>query len=575
MARRLVVAFLLVALAAPTVPALLVHMPPLLDYPDHFARLWLIAGGAELEPVSRMYAVDWTATWTNIGIDLAAAALGPLLSAEALAPLLLATAVALPPLGAVALNRAVFGTWHAWQVGFAFFGFAATLLAGFLNFQIGLGLALLAAAADPLAARRFGPWGLFLSRVAVAAALLVVHIFAVPFYAALIGALALGPRLGALAPGAPGSARRFGRALAGGLAAATPIILLYALAPAAPGAHVEEAASGAPEWGTWRWKLSILLMPVWAYHFGVDLLLAAALALPVAAALALGRLRFHGGLLLSAVALCALGLASPVNFAGTLAVDTRFPIMAALTLAAALRPEYGGAPGKVRGTEAAVAAGLLALALVRTAWVGGIWEARSRTDTAAVERALEHVPAGAAVLPMAHLPTRADRKAAPIGRYGTFGSTYDTLPALTVPRRRAYGVLFAQRGKHTLRVLPPWDEIHADDMSLVSVHALLRPAEALPRDAALVRLWRERFDYVLVVNADLPDAAGTLPPVPGLEPVANEGFARLYRIHRRSADGVDQGAHGRRMPFGSGGGTSASLASEGKSSAATIGRDAL
>ncbi len=263
--------------------------------------------------------------------------------------------------------------------------------------------------------------------------------------------------------------------------------------------------------------------------------------MPPGLALVAGRLRVHAGLLLGAAALGVLAIASPVNAAGALAVDTRFPIMAALMLAAALRPEYARAPGSGRRAEAAVAAGLLALVLARTAWVGGVWEARSRTDTEAVERVLERVPAGAAVLPLAHIPTRADRKAAPLGRYGTLGSTYDSLPALAVPRRRAYAILFARRGMHTLRVLPPWDRLHGHDVSLLSVHALLGPAEALPRNAAFVRLWRDRFDYVLVVNADVPDAAGLLPPIPGLEPLADEGFARLYRVHRREEPAVAQG----------------------------------
>lgn len=536
MSGRLLGIFLFVALAAPAVPALLVHMPPLQDYPDHFARLWLIAGGAELEPVSRMYAVDWTAAWTNVGIDLATAALAPPIPVEALAPVLLAIAVALPPLGAVALNRVVFGAWHPWQVGFAFFGFATTLLAGNLNFQIGLGLALSAAATDPWASRRLGPLGATLWRVAMAVVLLRVHIFAVAFYAALVGALALGPRFGELVPGRPEAVPKFGRALAAGLAAMVPVIAFYALASTVPGSHLEDPAAGAPAWAGLRWRLTNLLTPVRAYH-RVDYLLAAALAVPLAAALAFGRLRVHAGLLLATAGFGALALVSPSSVGGTLGIETRFPIMAALTLAAALRPQYAGLPDAGRRAEAAVAAGLLALVLVRTAWIGGIWQARSRTDTAAVERALAYVPAGAAVLPLAHLPTPADAGAAPVGRYGMLGPTYSSLPTLAVPLRRAYGILFAQPGKHTLRVLPPWNEIHAHDTTLASVHALLGPAEALPYNATYIRLWRDRFDYALVLNADLPDAAGPLPPVEGLEPLADEGFARLYRIHRRPAHG--------------------------------------
>ena len=50
--------------------------------------------------------------------------------------------------------------------------------------------------------------------------------------------------------------------------------------------------------------------------------------------------------------------------------------------------------------------------------------------------------------------------------------------------------------------------------------------------ATYLRAWRERFDYALVVNADLPDDLGPFVPPPELELVADEGFAQLYRIRR-------------------------------------------
>jgi hypothetical protein len=548
MPRHLLTTLLLLALAVAALPPLLVHMPPLVDYPDHFARVWLISRGATLEPVSHMYAVDWTATQTNMGIELAAAVLGPLVPPEILMPLLLATAVLLPPMGAVALNRTVFGTWHPWQVGFAFLGFAGTLLAGFLNFQIAVGLALFAASTDPWAARRLSPWGACVWRAVMAAALLPVHVFGVVFYAVLIFSLNLGPHFTGLVK--QQTVRRLGLALAAGMATTIPVALFILLAPSLPGAHVPDAGNlfgtlGPVDdtiWKVLRGKVAILLAPVYAYHVPTEVLLAAALSLPLVAALALGRLQIHTGLLIGAAFCGTLAIVCPGRIAGSGPIDVRFSIMAALTLAAALRPEFSLAVGGVRRGEITVAVWLFTMVVARTVWIGGIWEVRSRADTGAVERALAHVPAGAAVLPMVHLPSRADRKAfAPLGRY-VFGTTeaFAHLHALAVPERRAYTILYAERGKHTLRVLPPWDEVHpSGDHLNPSIHALLAPADKLPRSISFVRPWRERFDYVLLVNADLPDAAGPLGPVPGLELLNDEGFARLYRIYRHpfSPDG--------------------------------------
>ncbi len=111
-------------------------------------------------------------------------------------------------------------------------------------------------------------------------------------------------------------------------------------------------------------------------------------------------------------------------------------------------------------------------------------------------------------------------------------------PTLAVPWRRAFvPTLFAVRGKQPVRALPPWDGLMVADGIPLSIGALLAedpttyeawwgPAAA----AHHLSNWRESFDYVLLLNADMPDGAGPARPVPGLELVADEGFAQLHRI---------------------------------------------
>jgi hypothetical protein len=55
------------------------QFPPILDYPNHYARMWLLAGGIAEPPFNRIYALDWNRTFTNVGIDLAAYWLGPVI----------------------------------------------------------------------------------------------------------------------------------------------------------------------------------------------------------------------------------------------------------------------------------------------------------------------------------------------------------------------------------------------------------------------------------------------------------------------------------------------------------------
>ncbi len=529
--RRLPGVLLLAALATLAVPVLALRMPPLLDYPNHFARIWLLAGGADRAPVSSFYAVDWSNASTNMGVDILAALLGQLLPAGVLAPLFLLAALILPPLGAALLNRAVFGGWHPWQVGIAALAWSTTLLAGFLNFQIAIGLALIAASLEPALGRR-GPALAAMLRVLLALLILPVHPFGVLFYAALLTGLAFGPgwRRSDATPALP---TRVGRAAMAALLVLVPLAAVLALAPNPPGSH---AAGPAAEWAPFSLaaKVELLLSGIRTYRRGVDLLLAGLLALPVAWALAAGRLRTHAGLLLGGLGLLLMTVVMPWQIRGTAWIEERFPTMALLTLAASLRPD----PVLRRRAVGAFAVAMLGVVAARTAVVGQVWLAR-QADIAAVERALAALPQGAALLPMEHVSATQDR-AAPIGRYIRGLGTYWHLPLLGVPQRQAFvPTLFATRGKQPIRVLPPWDGLAVDDGAPVSISALLEERPELYRNqwrdrqpAHHLARWRERFDYVLVLNADMPDGEGPARPVPGLDLVADEGFARLFRIAR-------------------------------------------
>lgn len=524
-------AFVLLAL-----PVLFTPLPPLLDYPNHLARLWLVAGGAAQPPFDRIYAVDLTSVRTNIGIDLLAAAVGSWLPIERFGQALVLAAVLLPPLGAVLLNRSVFGGLHWWLVGLPLLAWNWTLIAGFLNFQIGLGLALLAAAADAALARRTGPLGTFALRAALAVLLLLAHAFAALFYAGLLAALALGRDWDFLrTPRAFGQGLR--RVVVAVLPVLLPVLLAWLSAPALPGAQEDPATQTSWQGGfSLHAKLVTLFSGIAAYKSLYDLAFVALLVLPVLWALVTRRLRVHAGLLLATIGFLFLAFAVPPKVAGTYFVDARFPVMAVLAIASALRPELLMPAWPRRpSAELLLACGLLALVGLRAAWVGGIWHER-QADIASLRRALSHVPPGKAILQVTHSMTVPARRSAPRGRYYGGGGPmlYEHQPALAVPWQHAFvPILFASRGKQPLRVLPPWDEIAGpDNTTAVSVHRLADAEHAvLPENTEYVRAWRTRFDYVLVLNADQPDDEGPMNMPPELELIADEGYAQLYRIH--------------------------------------------
>jgi hypothetical protein len=507
------------------VPVALAPIPPLLDYPNHLVRLWLIAGGAQIEPVSRMYAVSWTSAYTNVGIDYLAALLGLIVPAVPLGSFLVLLSLLLPPLGAVALNRALFGGVHWWHVGFVLFAWSATLIAGFLNFQIGIGLALLAASLE-VRIGRTRPFLRVLARAGLASLLLFVHMFALLYYCALLGGLALGAAVGGALASWRGLMAR-SRALTAALVpAATPALLFAVLAPSLPGAHVD-AAGNAPLWDfSVIGKLHVLLSAIATYDLWLDIACAIAILTPLALALVAGRVQAHGGLLLAAAGLVLLALAAPTAVAGTWWIDNRFPIMAALTLFAGLRPDL---PFGARGRLAAAAALALVVTL-RTAWIGAIWHER-QADIRAVERAVQSVPAGAAVLGLDNTDVSLDPSDYPAGRYFHNGHpTHWSFSVLAIMWRHVFVPnLFRAVGKQPLAVLPPWNEISLPEDGLLPAHALIDPRQTPVHFAN----WRERYDYVLLLNADAGRTV-ELAQLPELVLERDVGFARLYRVMRRS-----------------------------------------
>ena len=504
----------------------LVPAPPLLDYPNHFARLWLLAGGIEAAPLATIYAIDWSLAWTNIGIDVLAAVIAPYVGMAIFGPFLIAAALVLPPLGAVLLHRSLFGGWHWWQAGFACLAWNSTFLAGFLSFQIGLGIALLAAAADANLRRRVGRRWAMPVRAAVCGVLLIFHVFAAAFYAALLTGLAFGAVRQQLPRGFALAAAR-GLAV-GGISLAVPLLIFLNMAPVVPGGHAPPGVFDIWHGYSVANKVVTLMSAVTTYDFRIDM--AFVLALWAVARVMPGRTAImgHAGLLLVAGGLALFALGVPSVLAGTAGVDWRFPVMAVLTLVAAVRPGFRTARA---GHWAACA--LLALTLLRTGWITTIWIDRS-ADGASVARAAAYVPAGAAVFPAQNIPP--DLASAPRGRYllGNLPSFWH-YPSYLVPWRQAFvPTLFTARGKQPLHVLPPWDMIAvAEGMPApVSFLTWFEPTPGQLYYSGYVVNWRARFDYVLVLNADMPAAPGQAPVPPDLELVADEGFARLYRIPR-------------------------------------------
>ena len=529
---RLVQIGLVVAFAAVLATILTARIPPLLDYPNHLARFWLLSGGDRVAPISAMYRIDWSRASTNIGIDLVVVALGKVLPYQTVGKLIAIVAVAGAPAGAVVLNRIALGRWHWWQLSLPMLAWTTTALFGFLSYQVALAIALAFACLEPTAAGR--PVEGALARLACGAIVLLFHPFGLLFYGVLIAALAIGPGWQDLFVRSRLSRAARGLALALAVVA-IPALFLYALTPTPPGAHVAGRA-------LFGWARPTPYNAIWRPLHPSPA--TACRSMPFSCSRcwrsAPGRRRSGNSTPPRGPvhrrrpdqATLALVMPASVGDAGGY-VDRRLPLMAALMLFASLQP----GPVRSRFGVSVLAAVLLILDLGKSAWIASIWSARER-DVRSIEQALGATPAGAAVLAVQIMP--ASLKTAPVGRYlaGIPGnnseSTLRHVPALVVPERHAFiPTLFTVPGQQPLRVLPPWSEIAVTSSRVPDAHVLDGPltTDALKADPYLAD-WRRRFDYVLVIGGDLEDEGGPFVPPPQLQLVAGDGYARLFRIVR-------------------------------------------
>lgn len=522
---------LAVSLIVIVLPVVMFSHPALLDYQNHATRLWIIATNDTGLGATPFFKVDWSHINNDMGIDAIAHGLRGYLAPDLIGRICLAAAILLPTAGAVALNIQIFGRLSSFQLIIPFFSWTLTAVAGFMNFQIGLGLALLFLALESTFQR--GPrWLPYVGRGLCALVLFLDHPLALTFYALLLAGWAFGPE--GLRSSSTPLRRRLIKSAFTPMICAAPIILATLVTRTMPGNLEEPTQDNQFYWNSPLQLLKAMGSPLITYNLTIDLFIALAMVSLLIFAIVRGKLKAHTGLVGLAIGLMFLELFAPNGTPQGGWTDRRLPIMALLMVLSSIQISFSNR----RRSQVAFAVLAFLLLGVRTFWIGWNWQGAERL-TESVSAALEGVPAGAMVLPVQHLPTKAELDAAPPGRFIYRNEpTYRHLPTLAISERRAFvPTLFAQLGVHPVEVNQPWKQMaFVEGGELASVAALSDPSLITP-NAPYVEVWRTRFDYVLVLNADYVDRHGggeTLPPELAL--VKDEGFAKLYRITRANTD---------------------------------------
>lgn len=485
---------------------------PLVDLPNHIARLYVAANpGTEL---ARYYDYVFRAV-PNAAADILWAALGHPASAIFFSRMTMVL-YALNAVAATAvLSRVIWGRWSYWSAASGLLVYSAPFFWGFQNYLIGFPFALHAFSLWLVTEGR-RPWARALIFTPLAFALLYLHLFAF----AVLAVGAAGREFQRLAEAPAGTKARH-------LASHLWLVLPFMLPLAALVAEMTRAgpnpAGSLTTFGSLEDRFRALLTPFWdagLARSAPDLNQAGLLVLAFFVAIAPFALRKAGARLTIAapmrgplLAMAALSLLAPSWVNGVAAVDMRFPVVFCLMFVAATRwQDVRLLAGVAIGTVAALILGL------RVALMDG-FTAEYNQRLIPVFQMLGHVPPGARVLPLR----------AP-GQEGE--PVFWHAQAYAVPLSHAFVPTLFQ-GVHALRLRPEWrDRAHPAAHAISSQRLFEAERYARTQQAAAARGegpfwlgWERKFTHLLMLDAG-PD----LSEDPRLRLVARSGGAALYKV---------------------------------------------
>ncbi len=507
---------------------------PLLDYPNHLARMGVLAAHGGDPAFNAMYRVHW-ALFPNLAMDLIVPQLAAIMPLGAAGSLFAAAAALLCVSGTIALHRALFRP-AIWPYVSALTAYNFVLTNGFLNYLFGLGVALWATAGwIRLTPRRLPVRAGFALLAGLAC--LVCHIFAFAILVLLCGASEL-VRLWRVLHGygrapwreLPPQLLRSAAALLS--LTALPFLTYKLLGPSNTYSRPDQGRLFLEQLAQHgflaepRMRLLWLLGTVGAPNRELDLIAAGVLVAIPLLALARRSLSLRPEPLLAAAILLVAFLVLPSTAIDNGMVYPRLALPVVLLCIAGIRPTLP------RPVAAAAAMAVVALTLYHAAGTAAVWSRQQAVlqDLRAVTR--EVAPCSRV------LATRdgdnawmVERDEPAVSRIFYNGVAYANLPAWVMMERRAYWpMIFAQTGKQPLEVRPPFDRMQQNDGYLPLTQQLrLGPQSAgiagSDRWPSQLTDWRHRYDYVLILHQH----PRTVVP-PELQLRARRGFAALYRV---------------------------------------------
>lgn len=457
-------ALYVVLLAVALWPLFQTQVAPLIDLPNHLARMYILAHHDSSADLQRYYSVRW-APLPNLAMDGLVTLLARVVSVPTATKIFLGLVLLLTSSGVMALHGVVHRRLSLMPLAGFFFLYTSQFLFGLVNYAFGVGLFLWVFAAW-IRWREAGWWFRLAVFSVLCVALFFCHLFAVGIYGLAVIGYESSRRMPAWQQSPARSAWRW--LVAGAQFIPAGLILVF-LSPTA--AHAREFA-----YGSLVGRLFSPFTVVNNYHLPLDLLTFVLLAALFLAGVVRGHLRLARSLygVLALFALCWLAMPNSL-FSATDVMDRSIPVFALLLVAGV---DVVLPVGRWTG---AVVAGLLLLFVIRMAVVTAYWKEADGVY-AAYASAFERLPVGSRLAVQRLKVSQSRRSKIPLNH----------IACLAILDRQAFvPILFAKPGQHSVAFVPPYD--HLAERT--------KPTAAAPGFAAAL----EGYDFLLVIDeAEVP-----------------------------------------------------------------------
>lgn len=512
-------------------PLLLVDVPPLTDFPNHMARMDILAQLGREPFLTQVYRANWKMI-PDLAIDCFMPWLLSVLPVYVAGRLLLALILLLDMAGVIACAAALHGRQTWWSLGAALAAYNMSFLMGFLNFNLTLAVAMLAAAAwmrlrariPAIATAGFG---------ATAACILFIgHLLGWLFFALLIASFE-----------APLAWKRFRRAGPGGASRARTLLASWPLAVSAAPPALLYAVSGVSaaatpsRWPAWSDRAIEAMAAFVNYDWPLDVATACLVAAFLVACALWSRLQIAPGAVIAVAAAAVLIPVLPHDFKGGSYFAMRLGVMLGFLAFLSFRPTLVGRGARLVG----VTFGTLFAA--RMAVVGAAWW-DFRADIANTRALLCNVNPGDRLAEVGfdpqHVPGYFD--IAPISwRLSNHQRTTIHVMAMAVTERRAFWpMVFANPDQQPLVLDPAWQSLAESTLKLPSYEDLVeRRATGNTSGASPFCA----FDWVVLQNTWAEQHPEILAPQ-WLTLVASNRTGTLYRSRDgQNCESVPESTH--------------------------------